>query len=55
MAQSITLLGTLLGENDVGAKEQARRLAVIIIIIINDSIYPAVSKASRTGIGSDPL
>jgi len=23
-------------------------LAVIIIIIINDSIYPAVSKASRT-------
>jgi len=30
-------------------------IIIIIIIIINDSIYPAVSKASRTGIGSDPL
>ena len=28
---------------------QKARYTLIIIIIINDSIYPAVSKASRTG------
>ena len=36
-------------ECEVLQKARYTLIIIIIIIIINDSIYPAVSKASRTG------